>query len=44
MIFAEQLNFCGAGLSHVLQIPTYILLSSCPMQVRKLATKIKYGK
>jgi hypothetical protein len=27
MIISEQWDFCGAGLAHLLAIPTYILLS-----------------
>uniref|UniRef100_A0A914HUB8 glucuronosyltransferase n=1 Tax=Globodera rostochiensis TaxID=31243 RepID=A0A914HUB8_GLORO len=32
MVIEEQLNFCGAGLGHLLNIPIHVLVSSCPMQ------------
>nr|CAD2176605.1 unnamed protein product [Meloidogyne enterolobii] len=32
IIISEQLNFCGAGVGHLLGIPTNILVSSCPIQ------------
>nr|CAD2197938.1 unnamed protein product [Meloidogyne enterolobii] len=32
IIISEQLNFCGAGVGHLLNIPTNILVSSCPIQ------------
>uniref|UniRef100_A0A915LRK5 glucuronosyltransferase n=1 Tax=Meloidogyne javanica TaxID=6303 RepID=A0A915LRK5_MELJA len=32
IIISEQLNSCGAGVGHLLNIPTNILVSSCPIQ------------
>ncbi|KAL3106224.1 hypothetical protein niasHT_016911 [Heterodera trifolii] len=32
VVIEEQLNFCGAGLGHLLAIPIHILISSCPLQ------------
>ncbi|KAL3108143.1 hypothetical protein niasHT_016334 [Heterodera trifolii] len=32
VIISEQLNFCGAGIGHLLDIPVNIVLSSCSLQ------------
>ncbi|KAH7725353.1 CRE-UGT-49 protein [Aphelenchoides avenae] len=31
IIISEQLHLCGTGLKHVLDIPTHILVNSCPV-------------